>query len=127
MITRLCIVLPICIATLSCTAHAPESRAQYEQLKSAILAAPDPAAEARAIDNLGHWFKTSPYGYTLSAQSQPGLNGLDISKLEPGQPVELSLHASSDYEPRPGGFTFVPRDKKNLLLLEGGKRPPHDP
>jgi hypothetical protein len=35
---------------------------QYEELKSAISLPPD----ARDIDDLDHWFKTSSYGYTIN-------------------------------------------------------------
>src|SRR5215217_5774327 len=77
-----------------------EYRAEFEQRKAAVLSAPDADAEAKALQDLGLWFKQSPYGYTLSAASQARTNGVDWSELQPGEPVELRLHAKSDYEPR---------------------------
>lgn len=96
-----------------------EYRAEYEDLKLAVLSATDAKAEAKALHELGLWFKQSPYGYTLSTPSQPDINGVDLRKLQAGEPVELHLRARSDWEPRTGGFTIVPRDKMNLILLEG--------
>jgi hypothetical protein len=65
------------------------------------------------------WFKKRPIGYRLSTVSQPGVNGVDLARLEPGEPVQVRLYMKSDYEPRDGGFTFVPKEKMNLLLLGG--------
>jgi hypothetical protein len=104
--------------------HGREYRAEYEQRKAAVLAAEDAAGEAEALRELGRWFGRRPYGYTLRAASQPGRNGVDLARLAPGEPVELGVHARSDLEPRPGGFTFVPKDKANLLLLEGNPARP---
>ena len=119
-------IVAACALTCGCASmhgflagHGAEYRAEYEQRKAAVLAAADADAEADALRELGAWFKRRPYGYTLSTASQPNANGVDLLKLRPGEPVELRLHAKSDYEPRAGGFTFVPKEKANLLLLEG--------
>jgi hypothetical protein len=102
--------------------HGAEYRAEFEQHKAAVLAATDAESEAKALRELGLWFAERPYGYTLSTPSQPNANGVDLSRLKDGEPVELSRHMKSDYEPRGGGFMFVPKDKMNLLLLEGKPR-----
>jgi len=102
--------------------HGAEYRAEYEQLKAAVLAATDAGSEAKALREMGLWFTQRPFGYTLATASQPNVNGVDLARLKDGEPVELSVHAKSDYEPRGGGFTFVPKDKLNLLLLEGKPR-----
>jgi hypothetical protein len=94
-------------------------RAEYEDLKAAVLSATDARTEAKALREFGLWFRNSPYGYTLSTPSQPNINGVDLAKLQPDEPVKLRLYARSDFEPRGGGFKFVPRDKMNLILLEG--------
>jgi hypothetical protein len=100
--------------------HGAEYRAEYEQHKAAVLAAKDAESEAKALQDLGLWFEQRPYGYYLVAPSQPQrTHGVDVNALAAGEPVELRLHMDSDYEPREGGFTFVPKNKMNLLLLEG--------
>src|ERR1700712_5193189 len=101
-------------ASLFGPGHAAEFRAEYEQLKAAILAAPDAPSEDGAMRDLGQWFKARPYGYTLRAAGQPNANGIHLDRLQPGESVTLDLHMRADSEPRPGGFTFVPKDKENL-------------
>jgi hypothetical protein len=120
------ITLAACALVCGCAAQrgfisgrGAEYRAEYERHKAAVLAAPEANAEAKALHELGVWFNQCPYGYTLSTASQPNTNGVNSSKLRPGEPVELRLHAKSDYEPRRGGFTFVPKEPANLLLLAG--------
>ena len=120
--TRITIIIACALAGGCTSGHGAEYRAEYEQRKAAVLAATDPESEAKALRELGLWFRQRPYGYSLSTASQPGTNGVDLSRLQPGEPVELRVHAKSDYEPRAVGFTFVPRDKANLLLLEGKPR-----
>ena len=116
----MCVIICGCAATRGILyGHGAEYRAEYEQLKAAVLAANDPTTEATALREMGLWFKKRPYGYRLAAASQPNMNGVELTRLPPGQPVELRIHMKSDHEPRDGGFTFVPKDKMNLLLLEG--------
>ncbi len=103
--------------------HGAEYRAEYEQHKAAVLAATDAESEAKALQGLGLWFEERPYGYYLVAPSQPErTHGVDVNALAPGEPVELRLYIDSDYEPRTGGFSFVPKNRMNLLLLEGKNR-----
>ena len=125
-------LLPLVIAcTLACgcasvrgfmRGHGAEYRAEYEQHKAAVLAATDAEGEADALRALGLWFKRRPYGYHLSAASQPQHDGVDLNALAADEPVEVQVFADSDYEPREGGFSFVPKDKMNLLLLRGKPR-----
>lgn len=120
------IVIALCVLACGCAplngvlfGRGAEYRAEFEQHKAAILAADDAESEAKALRELGVWFKHRPYGYTLFAASQPQTNGVNVTRLEPGEPVEVRVHARSDYEPREGGFVFIPKDKMNLLLLKG--------
>mgnify|MGYP001562337055 FL=1 len=98
--------------------HAAEYRAEYEILKAAVLMANTAENEAVALRDLASWFKSRPYGYTLSTSDYHRSNGVNIAELKEGEEVFLSLHAKSDYEPRSGGFRFIPKYKFNLLLLE---------
>ena len=119
------IAVSSCVAFLGCSSvgrvlfgQGAEYRAEYEEHKAAVLAATDASSEAKALRELGLWFRDRPYSYTLSTASQPNIIGVDLTRLRPGEQVELRIHAKSDYEPREGGFKFVPKDKTNLLLLE---------
>ena len=96
-------------------------RDQYERAKQAVLDAPDAAAEADALAALRDWARQGPIGVTLSVASQPENNGVNVDAMRPGEAVDVHLYAKSDYEPR-GGFSFVPKDKQNLLLLRRSRR-----
>jgi uncharacterized protein YceK len=121
------IILIMIIASLSgCTSihgflfgHAAEYRAEYETLKVNVLSSKDTTTEAKALHEMGLWLKRRGFVYRLSTSSQPNFNGVDLEKLTSTEPVELHLYARSDYEPRSGGFSFIPKDKSNLILLEG--------
>ena len=103
----------------SWSGHAVEYRAEYEILKAAVLAANNAESEAIALRDLGKWFNIRPYSYTLSTSNYHHKAGININDLKCGEEVFLSLHAKSDYEPRSGGFKFIPINKENLFLLEG--------
>ena len=93
---------------------------EFEELKAAVLAAEDAQAEARAMRELGLWFRRRPYGYMLHAKSQEGGNGVAPESMRAGEEVEVLLHKKSDlFSPVMAQFTFVPKDPRNLILLEG--------
>ena len=99
-----------------CAGNGGRYRAEFERLKMAVVGAPDAAAEADALAALRDWSRRGPIGITLAVASQPENNGVNVDAMRPGEPVDVDLYAQSDYEPR-GGFSFVPKDKRNLLLF----------
>lgn len=116
----LSLMLLPCLVVCGCAALAgrgAEYRHEFEERKQAILAASDAQSEAEAMRELGAWFAKRPYGYTLRPASQPGANGVDLARLQPGEAVELRVYKKYDDEPTEAGFTFIPKDKVNLLLL----------
>ena len=113
------------VAVCGCVSSSPrmsqvEFRTEFKKHKEALFSAKDIQAEAKALTQMGTLIKESQYyGYRLSAPSQPSINGVNVDRLQPNEPVTLHLYARSDYEPRTGGFEFTPKQKENLFLLEG--------
>jgi hypothetical protein len=93
-----------------------EYRSEYDALRDAVLTAQDAAGEAEALRNLGDWLAGSPYAAVVTEHGSDGLE-FDPAQLQPGARVDVALMAKSDWEPRRGGFVFVPKDPMNLLLL----------
>jgi hypothetical protein len=102
-----------------CGGNGGQYHEQYERLKTGVIDAPDAAAEADALARLRDWARRGPIGVTLAVASQPENNGVNVDAMRPGEAVEVGLYAKSDYEPR-GGFSFLPKDKRNLLLFQRG-------
>lgn len=112
------IILGLCCCFVwGCQGRGGEYRAEYDALRDAVLTAPNEANEAEALRNLGRWLAGSPYAAVVTEHGSDRLE-FDPARLQPGARVDVSLMAKSDWEPRRGGFVFVPKNPSNLLLLK---------